>query len=146
MLSPMKGYAATALECMALRDAGHARGREIVEMLEIPAAYLSKIVHQLGRMAFVATRRGTSGGVRLAIDPAKTTLYQLCEALGDSIREPRCLLDTGQSYDDVTCPVHSFSRRLRDSPLEFLRETTPLAVGRFDQRERSASKTRKSRA
>lgn len=142
----MTGYAATALGYMALRDEGPLQVREMAQRIEIPAPYLSKIVHQLGRKGFVETRRGVGGGVRLAVDPAKTTLFQLCEALGDPILEPHCLLGLGLCNDDVACPAHAFSRTLRASQLKFLKETTLLAVGRFDQRRRGESKTRRRKA
>ena len=146
MLSPMTGYAATALGYMALRDAGPLQVRELARRIEIPAPYLSKIVHQLGRIGFVETRRGTGGGVRLAVDPAKTTLYQLCEVLGDPILEPHCLLGLGLCNDDVACPAHSFNRTLRAKQLQFLHETTLLAVGRFDKRRRKASRNGSGKA
>jgi Rrf2 family protein len=140
----MTGYAATALGHMALRDGKHVQVREMAQRIEIPAPYLSKIVHQLGRKGFVATRRGTGGGVRLAVDPAKTTLFQLCEALGDSILEPHCLLGLGLCNDDVACPAHAFSRTLRAKQLQFLHGTTLLDVGRFDQRRRKTSRKGRS--
>ena len=136
----MTGYAATALGYLALRDGGPTQVREMARRIEIPAPYLSKIVHQLGRKGLVETRRGTGGGVRLAVDPAQTTLYQLCEVLGDPVLEPHCLLGLGLCNDDVACPAHSFNRALRARQLKFLHETTLLAVGRFDRRRRGASR------
>ena len=135
----MTGYAATALGYLALRDREPLQVREMARRIEIPAPYLAKIVHQLGRKGFVETRRGTGGGVRLAVDPAKTTLLQLCEALGDPVLEPHCLLGLGLCNDDVACPAHAFSRTLRSKQLKFLQRTTLLAIGRFDRRRRSAT-------
>jgi len=140
----MIGYAASALGYIASRADGPVQVREIAKVMQIPAPYLAKIVHQLGRKHIVKTRRGTGGGVRLAIDPARTTLYQLCEALEDPILVPQCLLGLGVCDDDKACPAHAFSRDLRRRKLEFLRRTTLLDVSRFDQRRRKAA--RKSRS
>ncbi len=144
MLSPMIGYAATALGYIAMHGPKPMQVREIAEVMQIPAPYLAKIVHQLGRKGLVKTQRGTGGGVRLAIDPAKTTLYQLCEALEDPILEAQCLLGLGVCNDDVACPAHSLSRDLRERKLEFLRKTTLLAVGQYDK-QRRGKHTRRSR-
>ena len=51
-----------------------------------------------------------------------------------------------QALDDVACPAHAFSRKLRESQLKFLRETTLLAIGRFDEHRRTASRKRRRRA
>ncbi len=139
----MIGYAASALGYIALRDDGPVQVREIAQVMQIPAPYLAKIVHQLGRKRFVETRRGVGGGVRLSIDPAKTSLYQLCVALEDPILEPQCLLGLGACDDDDACPAHEFSRDLRRRKLKFLRTTTLLDVGRFDQRRRKGSRRSK---
>jgi Rrf2 family protein len=144
MLSPMIGYAASALGYIALCDAQPVQVREVAKLMQIPAPYLAKIVCQLRRKRFVETRRGIGGGVRLAIDPAQTTLYDLCEALEDPILEVQCLLGLGVCNDDVACPAHVFSRDLRRRKLEFLRKTTLLDVGRYDQRRRKGSRKRKS--
>jgi Rrf2 family protein len=132
----MLGYAASALGYMALRSEEHVQVRAIARSMRIPAPYLAKIVHRLARKHFVETRRGVGGGVRLSVDPAKATLYQLCEALEDPILEPRCLLGLGECDDDDACPAHVFSRDLRRRKLQFLRQTTLLDIGRFDQRRR----------
>lgn len=132
----MIGYAASALGYVALHGDGPAHVREIAREMRIPAPYLAKIVHRLGQKRFVETRRGTGGGVRLAVDPARTTLFQLCQALEDPILEPQCLLGRGACDDDDACPAHAFSRELRERKLQFLRQTTLLDVGRFDLRRR----------
>lgn len=142
----MIGYAATALGHIAVQGAQPVQVREIAEVMRIPAPYLAKIVHQLGRKGFVTTRRGIGGGVQLSVDPAKTTLYQLCEALEDPILEPQCLLGLGTCNDDVACPAHAFSRGLRERKLAFLRGTTLLDVGRYDRRRRGMRKRRGGKA
>lgn len=131
MLSPLVGYAATALGHIAISGGAPLQVREIAEATGVPAPYLSKIVHQLARKGFVRTRRGTGGGVQLAIDPESVTLLELCEAFDDPVLRPECMLGLGECDDDVACPAHEFSREVRVRQLEFLRSTTLLDVGRY---------------
>ncbi|MBI5361802.1 MAG: Rrf2 family transcriptional regulator [Planctomycetes bacterium] len=155
MLSPLVGYAATALGHIAISGGTPLQVREIAAATGVPAPYLSKIVNQLSRKGFVVTRRGTGGGVQLSVDPDAVTLLELCEALEDPILSPQCMLGLGACDDDVACPAHEFSREIRERQMEFLRETTLHDVGRFHARglargamsrsafTRSANQTRK---
>lgn len=145
VLSPMAGYAAKALGYMAVNAGTPLQVREIAERTQVPAPYLAKIVHQLGRKGYVRTRRGVGGGVELAIDPARVTLFELCETLEDPILDAQCLLGLGSCNDDRDCPAHAFSKVLRRKKLEFLERTTLLQVGRYDQRRRTQSRRRKGR-
>lgn len=138
MLSPMVGYAATALGYIACSGGSSLQVREVAGATGVPAPYLSKIVHQLSRKGLVTTRRGVGGGVQLAFDPKKFSLFELCEALEDPVLQAQCLLGLGSCNDDVACPAHAFSRQLRARQLDFLQRTTLLDVGLFDaQRRRS---------
>jgi Rrf2 family protein len=143
MLSPMVGYAATALGYIAASGGDPVQVREVARATGVPAPYLSKIVHQLSRKGLVATRRGVGGGVQLAFDPSVLSLYELCEALGDPVLDSQCLLGLGTCNDDVACPAHEFSRQIRARQLEFLRRTTLLQVGRYDaaRRKRGTGRT-----
>ena len=136
MLSPMVGYAATALGYIAVLGGDLLQVREVAGATGIPAPYLSKIVHQLSRKGLVTTRRGVGGGVQLAFDPKEFSLFELCEALEDPVLRPQCLLGLGRCSDDEACPAHTFSRKLRAQQLEFLHQTTLLDVGRFDAQRR----------
>lgn len=146
MLSPMVGYAATALGYIALSKGGPVQVREVASAVGVPAPYLSKIVHRLSKRGLLATRRGIGGGVQLAFDPGTFSLHDLCEALDDPILRAHCLLGLGTCDDDVACPAHEFSRRIRAKQLEFLKRTTVLDVGRFDvERQRRGAPRRAAR-
>lgn len=138
VLSPMVGYAAKALGYMAAALGGPVQVRQVARVTGVPAPYLSKIVHQLSRKGLVSTRRGIGGGVALAVDPSELSLYELCEALDDPILKSQCLLGLGTCSDDVACPAHEFSRKIRAKQLAFLRNTTLLQVGRYDELRRTS--------
>lgn len=136
VLSPMAGYAAKALGYLSMRLGTPQQVREIAARTDIPAPYLAKIVHQLGRRGIVRTRRGVGGGVELAIDPARMTLYELCEAIEDPVLDAQCLLGLGRCDDDRACPAHDFSTSLRKQKLAFLRRTTLADLGRYEEARR----------
>lgn len=134
MLSPMTGYAATALAWLAGRTDGPAQVRDIAVGAGVPAAYLGKIMHLLARRGVVVTKRGIGGGVRLESDPKALTLFDLAEALDDPILTPKCMLGVEDCSDQRACPAHAFWKAHRDRELAFLRKTTVEDIRKFEER------------
>ncbi len=134
MLSPMTGYAATALAWLASHKDGPAQVRDIAEGARVPAAYLGKIIHQLARKGVVMTRRGVGGGVLLDRDPKRLTLFDLAEALDDPILTPKCMLGVEDCSDERACPAHAFWKAHREREVAFLRKTTIDHIRTFEER------------
>lgn len=133
MLSPMTGYAVTALAWLAAQGSGPSQVRDIAESAKVPAAYLSKIIHQLARKGLVTTRRGVGGGVVLELDPKELTLYDIAEALDDPILTPKCMLGVEECSDARACPAHGFWKAHREREIDFLHQTTIEDIRRFEQ-------------
>lgn len=136
MLSQSVGYTATALGTIAGAGGHPLLVKEIAEACDIPAAYLAKIINALARKGIVATQRGIGGGVTLAKDPRKITLFELCEAMDDPIIQTRCFLGTANCSDARACPAHAFWTEHRARLVEFLHETTVADIAAFETRRR----------
>lgn len=137
MLAQAVGYAAAALGCLASREGKPLLVKEIAEACGIPQAYLAKIVNVLARRGLVNTQRGIGGGVALARPAEAITLFDLCEALGDPIVQPRCMLENAPCSDERSCPAHRFWTAHREEQIAFLRSTTVAAMAEFTRRQRS---------
>jgi Rrf2 family protein len=131
MLSPTTGYAISALGCLACHDEKFVLTREIAECSGIPRQYLAKILLTLTRKGFLVSLRGSKGGVKLAQDPSKTSLHEICVAMDDPITKVRCMLNTADCSDDRACPCHTFWKEHRGAALEFLEKTTLQEIGDF---------------
>jgi Rrf2 family transcriptional regulator, iron-sulfur cluster assembly transcription factor len=132
MLAPMTGYATTALAWLAARKDGPSPVNEIAESTGVPAAYLSKIMHRLGRLGLVDARRGVGGGVLLSKAPSTITLYELAEALNDPLLTPKCMLGVEACSDERNCPCHSFWKAHRLVEIDFLHRTTIADLCQFE--------------
>lgn len=132
MVSPAVGYAAAAMGYLAVGQNGPMRVQELAEAIGAPSAYLSKIIHALAKRGYFKTTKGRGGGVVLGVDPRKTTLYDLCEALDDDIMHPRCALGMAECSDERACPAHALQQRIRARQIDFLRKTTVQRVGEFN--------------
>lgn len=132
MLSSMTGYAATALAWLAGHDDGHVQVKDIAEGAGVPSAYLSKIIHQLGRRGVLETRRGIGGGVLLKQGAEMLTLYDLAEALDDPILKPKCMLGAEECSDSRACAAHRFWKAHWEEGIAFLKETTIQEIQQFE--------------
>ncbi len=136
MLSQATAYAASALACIAAMGGNPVLVKVIAEACEMPAAYLAKIIHQLGRRKLVLTQRGVGGGVSLARRPQEISLLEVCVALEDPAIQPRCMLGSVPCHDDRACPAHDFCSTHRANLMEFLRKTTIADIAAFETRRR----------
>ena len=140
MLTQSSGYATSALACIAAMGGQPILVKEIAEACGIPAPYLAKLIHTLGRKGIVTTQRGVGGGVTLAKDAQNLTLFDVCVAMDDPIVQSRCMLGTAECSDDRACPAHRFWSNHRAKQIEFLHETTISQVAAFEIRRRMLPK------
>lgn len=134
MLSPMTGYALTALAWLASRGDGPSQVKEIAESTGVPQAYLGKIVHRLSKRDFVHTKRGVGGGVVLAVDPKQCTLLDVAKTLDDPLLTPKCMLGVEECSDERACPCHAFWKEHRQQEIDFLARTTIADLCAFEAR------------
>ncbi|MEM1185915.1 MAG: Rrf2 family transcriptional regulator [Planctomycetota bacterium] len=130
------GYAIQALSCVAAAAGKPQLIREIAESCDLPAPYLSKIVHRLSRVGLVKTQRGINGGVTLLREAVDITLLDVCRALDDPVIHPRCLLGVAECSDARACPAHAFNMEQRGKIIEFLRATTVADIAAFEMKRR----------
>lgn len=64
----------------------------VAEMLDVSEAHLSKVMQRLHHAGLVDSIRGPKGGYKLAVDPEKTALLEIYEAIEGPIPETHCLL------------------------------------------------------
>lgn len=146
MFSPATGYAAIALGHLATCQSRSTTVEAIARATDIPAAYLSKIMHTLARKGFVRTRRGVGGGAELTCDPVRTTLLELCQALDDPIINQRCcMLGVAPCSDERDCPAHEFWTKHRQQLVDFAGKITIQSLAEFEQIQR-ISPTKPKRA
>lgn len=133
------GYAITALGHVASAGGKAQFIKDIAEATGLPHPYLAKIIHTLARRGLVVTRRGVGGGVALAREPEKITLFDIASALDDPLLEERCMLGSAVCSDERACPAHAFWTHHRAEQIVFLRETNLADVAAFEARQRARS-------
>ncbi|MBZ0122333.1 MAG: Rrf2 family transcriptional regulator [Roseovarius sp.] len=82
---------------------------EIAEQCNTSESHLAQVVNQLAQLGYLHTRRGRSGGLRLARPMREIAVGAVFRDLEAPKHQTECLADT-----DDTCPL-SESCRLRDA-------------------------------
>jgi Rrf2 family iron-sulfur cluster assembly transcriptional regulator len=104
------------------------RANEIAEALEVPANYLSKILHQLTRAGILSSERGPRGGFWLAKSPEDLSLADVLEPLDPTWLECGCVMGLPLCSDENSCPLHDRWKRVREPVRRFFQETTLAEV------------------
>lgn len=96
----------------------------IITVPEVAAAYrisehhLVKIIHRLGALGFLTTKRGRSGGFQLAADPAEINIGEVVRST-ESLALVECLgADGGGCPIDGACVLKRVIAEARDAFLD----------------------------
>ncbi len=129
MISQTAEYALRAVVYLAEQTEAEAvTVGDIAAGLDMPANYLSKIMHQLARVGIVISARGPYGGFRLAGAPEDVHLADVVGAFDALEEQRRCLLGRAQCSDAKPCGAHERWREVRTRMIDFFRETTVADV------------------
>jgi Rrf2 family protein len=124
MLSKTSEYALRAVLYLAResREVPVPAG-DIAAALDVPANYLSKILHTLSRAGVVRSERGPGGGYRLARPADSISLAEVVGAFDPITPASSCLLGRVRCRDDQPCAAHARWRQVFDPVTAFFRDT-----------------------
>lgn len=127
LLSKSCEYGLRALLYLAANPTdGYVSLRDVSDRLDLSFAFLGKIFQQLSDAGLTLSRRGPHGGVALARDPERITLYEIVAVLDGEDLFTECVLGLPGCGDAKPCPLHGPWARERDQ-LELLFRRATLA-------------------
>ncbi|EKX67412.1 Rrf2 family transcriptional regulator [Streptomyces ipomoeae] len=105
-ISARADYAVRAVLELAVRqEEGPVKGEVIASAQEIPHKFLEGILGDLRRGGLVTSRRGGSGGYRLARDPGEITVADIIRTVDGPIVSVRGERPTGLTYTGSAEPL-----------------------------------------
>jgi Rrf2 family protein len=112
VISARVHYACLAMLELAIRrsDSAPITIREITDRHGVPGPFLVQILRTLRTAGWVQSTRGSQGGYRLSIDPAKLTLLDIAEAVGCP--------EAGYRTDTKTTPADEMLQEFWDDAAE----------------------------
>lgn len=112
--------------------------REVAEALDIPQAFLSKILQELAKKGILTSAKGPGGGFQLNCSPSETSLYSLVEAVEGPAPEGVCLLGLSLCSDDTKCPMHDAWKDMQAAFRSCMEATSLMDIVEADRRKREA--------
>lgn len=107
VLSRTSQYAVQALIYIATQPVGQpVLNKDIAERLNVPAAYLAKILQSLCKQGLLDSFRGRLGGFRLKEGLHRTTLMQILVLTEGPEFTKSCILGLKECSDATACPLH----------------------------------------
>lgn len=112
------------LELASLTRGEITQCRVIAEKRKVPDKFLQKTIQILARCGFVETRRGTMGGVKLAVSPASVTIADIITAVEGEVHISPCLCKEFYCGNKEKCRVTRILQRAQDALLDELSKET----------------------
>ena len=146
MITATSRYAIRALVRLALLSKDELiGGKELSADLEIPANYLSKVMHNLRNSGFVEAVRGFHGGYKLQKPAQKIHLVDVVELFEGIYSRPRCFLGKDHVCSDQNpCAAHNAFKGARVAYVRFLERTTIASLAKKELELRTKDGTAKS--
>ena len=125
ILSRTSQYAIQALIYIATQPRGEpVLNRKIADYLDVPSAYLAKIMQSLCKGNLLYSFRGRLGGFCLREGAEKTDLMQILTLTEGPRFTEDCLLGLKVCSDETACPMHAKWKPIKQKVVALLSEQT----------------------
>lgn len=114
-------YAIRCVLFLAGRPGRISMVEEIASGMNIPRSFLAKILQKLTRAGIVESFRGIRGGFRLGKQSEQISLFDIIDAMQDSLALSMCAVDKKACSLSCSCAVHPVWIELRKTIEERLR-------------------------
>jgi len=133
MISKSAVHAVNALAVLAgLAPGAYLGTAKVAQRIEAPRNYLGKLLKTLAEHGLLDSQKGKGGGFRLARPPEHISLYDVMEPIEHVSRWDGCFLGQSRCSPDGPCSMHTRWREVRNTFLQFLRQTTLADVASHD--------------
>lgn len=108
MLSISTKYAIKAVLFLALNsdDNKKVMVKDISEPINVPQAYIAKLLQELSRQNIISSSRGPKGGFYLSKKDKEHTVMDIINALDTEKRISACQLSLKKCDTEKPCPLH----------------------------------------
>ena len=104
------------------------RIQTISDEQNIPKRFLEQILNDLKSAGVVQSKRGVTGGYRLALPPEKVTLAQVIRHMEGALAPVRCVSEKFYGKcscpDEAKCGIRSVMKEVRDAIVKILENFT----------------------
>lgn len=126
MLSNSSKYALKAVLYLALHtdENNKMMVKDISERINLPKAYIAKLLQELSKRKIISSTRGPKGGFYVTPSNKNETVMQIIEVIDGKKRMETCLLGLEDCNEKKPCPIHSFISPSRSKMITLLENKT----------------------
>ncbi len=126
MFSKSSKYAIKAVLFLALNSSEKKKimVKNISGSINVPQAYIAKLLQELSRKKIISSTRGPKGGFYLSEDDKKQPLQRIIHEIDGEKRLTSCLLSLDACDEEKPCPLHDMAAPLRTKLLDSLAHKT----------------------
>ena len=105
-LNTTSQYAIRVVTYLANNNDNLSSSKDISDELNIPYKSLTRIITQLVNASIIVSLRGRDGGIKLGKNLSDIKVYDIMEAVNESLHNEECILGIGACNKDEKCPLH----------------------------------------
>ncbi len=125
LISRTSQYAIQSMIYIATQPVGTPiLSREVAEKLQVPSAYLAKIMQMLCKGGLVTSFRGRLGGFCLREAPESIDLMRILQITEGPEFTKDCVLGLKVCSDETACPMHAQWRPIKEEIITLLKQQT----------------------
>ena len=126
MLSNSSKYAVKAVLYLAMNSNYEKRVmvKDIAEPINVPQAYIAKLLQELSRSGVISSIKGPRGGFYLSEKNRNRTLMDVISVIDDESKLSSCVLSIEKCNAKKPCPLHNLVSPTMTILLKSFRETT----------------------
>ncbi|WP_242117521.1 RrF2 family transcriptional regulator [Aestuariivivens sediminicola] len=98
--------------------------KDIAEPINVPKAYIAKLLQELSKQEIISSTRGVKGGFYLTESNLKQPVLNVIYAIDGTYRMNSCLLSLESCNEYKPCPLHHIVSPMRSKLIESLKEKT----------------------
>ncbi len=139
MLSNSSKYALKAVLYLALHSSEEHKlmVKDFHEMINVPKAYLSKLLQELARQNLISSARGPKGGFYLSGEQRDLPLIRFIEVIDGHTRLTHCMLSLKDCNENNPCPLHAIFQPPRTKLIRQLEAVTVYDLAQDLKQKRS---------
>ncbi len=124
MLSNSSKYAVKAVLFLALHSSKDRKVmvKDISSPINVPQAYLAKLLQELSKEKIVSSTRGPKGGFFLSEEDNSQPVINILKIIDGEKRLTNCMLSLEQCDEEKPCPLHNILSASRLTILKHLKE------------------------
>ena len=126
MLSNSSKYAVKAVLFLALNSSkkNKVMVKNIAEPINVPQAYIAKLLQELAKEKIISSARGPKGGFYLNEDNLNNPVMNIINVIDGDKRLNRCMLSLEKCNKEKPCPLHGILYPSRNTILDSLNSLT----------------------